>query len=144
MMVGLFNANILLMPCQISNQIFWMKWRFQPVKFGKTRRERVRETKKGIRKAKNPEVPGRMWKRGPTRLRDGHIFYFYQPLQSFNKMVASLNMDSCKFLAPTMRYLWNIQVWFFFFFFPRTHISLPHQKICFPTPCGSICIFLSD
>lgn len=39
---------------------------------------------------------------GPTRLHYGHIFYFYQRLQSFNKMVASLNMDSCKFLAPTM------------------------------------------
>lgn len=144
-MVGLFHANISLMPCQIGNQIFWMKWRFQPVNLGKSRRERVREIRKGIRKAKNPEVPGKMRKHGPTRLHYGHIFFIF---------TSHYNL-STKWL---LHWIWiHVNFWHrlcvtssrtykfeFYFFFPNTCISLPHQKICFPTPCGSLCIFLSD
>lgn len=80
---------------------------------GLKRRERE-QTKKDVRKAKKTEVPWKMRKHSPTNLHHGHIFQFYQPLQSFSKMVGSLNMDSCKFSALTMLHPLNMQVWFLF------------------------------
>lgn len=52
-MVALFHANILLMPCQICNQISWMKRRFWPIKVWKGEREsRLKRTSEKQRKQK--------------------------------------------------------------------------------------------
>lgn len=133
-MLRLCHANTLLMPHQVGNQIFRMKWRFQPFRlsrFGKVRRERVGETKKDIRKGKKkktPEVPGKMRKHHPTRFHYGQVIYFYHPLQSFNKMVVHwiwIHVNSWHQLCITFLEHSNL---IFSDFFPSMHISLPHQK----------------
>lgn len=60
-MVGLFHANTLLMPCQIGNQIFWIKWRFQPVKIGGRVGGKEWGRPKGASEKKKKKSPWEKW-----------------------------------------------------------------------------------
>jgi len=139
-MVALFHANILLMPCQICNQISWMKWRFQPIKVWKGEKEwsRLKRTSEKQRKQK---YHGK-WEN--TALLTCIMATFF----SFTSHCSL----SAKWL---LHWIWiHVNFWHWLCVTSSKHASLisfqctyftPHQKnLCFTTLCGSICIFLSD
>lgn len=70
------------------------------------------ETKKGIRKGKNKKkikkIPRSPWEDETTWSHHVSLWsrYLFLPaITIFQQNGCSLNMDSCKFLAPTMHYL---------------------------------------
>lgn len=67
-------------PCQDLGRLGEKEW-------VRPKRASGKEKIKKKKSKKSPEVPGKMRQHGPTMFHYGHVIYFYQPLQSFNKMV---------------------------------------------------------
>lgn len=84
-----------------------------------------------------------MRKHGPTRFHYGHVIYFYQPLQSFSKMVVHwiwIHVNSWHQLCITSSRTFTFD-FLDFFFSQYTHFTATPKEFAFLLPVAAYAFF---